>query len=199
MNTTTSDRITLLESTDGDIRITANEDRIFIVTPFNAAFKDAIKSRFRARWNSDTREWIIPARYRDELDPLLYDHFCVSMIAEVTTPRLMKASIDMTSLYLAGPLDRSTLSLAGRRLVKRWARDRRVEIAAGVTCFEEDGVTPFDWPSSGGSKALPALLQAGTKYQPLGHGRLIMGITPAELEWLRENEVDFELLEVGGE
>lgn len=43
-----------------------------------------------------------------------------------------------------------------------------------------------------------ALLQAGTKYQPLHHGRLVMGITPAELKWLRENEIDFELLD-GGE
>lgn len=199
MSNSTSDRHTLLESTDGEIKITANEDRIFIVTPFNAAFKNEIKARFRARWDSDTREWSIPARYRDELDPLLYDFYGVSMIAEVTTPSLMKASIDMTDLYLAGCLDRSELSLAGRRLVKRWARDRKVEIAAGVTCFEEDGVTPFDWPASGGSRSLPALIQAGTKYQPLGHGRLVMGITPAELDWLRENEIDFKLLEVGGE
>ena len=193
----TSDRITLLESTDGDIRITATEDKIYIVTPFNAAFKDELKTRFRARWNSDTREWTIAFRYRDELDPLLYDFYGVSMIAEVTTPSLMKASIDMTDLYLAGCLDRSELSLAGRRLVKRWSRDRKVEIADGVECFEEDGITPFDWPASGGSKSLPALIQAGTKYQPLGHGRLVMGITPAELDWLRENEIDFELLDGG--
>ena len=193
----TSDRITLFESTDGEIRITATEQKIYIETPFNAAFKDQLKARFRARWNSDTKEWIIAFRYRDELDPLLYDHFGVSMIAEVTTPSLMKASIDMTDLYLAGPLDRSTLSLAGRRLVKRWSRDMKVEIAAGVECFEEDGITPFDWPASGGSKSLPALIQAGSKYQPLGHGRLVMGITPAELDWLRENEIDFELLDGG--
>ena len=196
MNNST-DRITLFESTDGEIRITATEEKIYIETPFNAAFKDELKSRFRARWNSDTKEWIIAFRYRDDLDPLLYDHFGVSMIAEVTTPSLMKVSIDMTDLYLAGPLDRSELSLAGRRLVKRWARDRKVEIADGVQCFEEDGVTPFDWPASGGSNSLPALIQAGTKYQPLGHGRLIMGITPAELDWLRENEIDFELLDGG--
>lgn len=195
MNNT--DRIVLLESTDGEIRITANDQRIFIVTPFNAAFKDELKSRFRARWDSDTREWSIAFRYRDDLDPLLYDYYGVSMIAEVTTPSLMKASIDMTDLYLAGCLDRSTLSLAGRRLVKRWSRDRKVEIADGVACFEEDGVTPFDWPASGGSKSLPALIQAGTKYQPLNHGRLVMGITPAELDWLRENEVSFELLDGG--
>ena len=193
----TSDRIVLLESTDGEIRITATEEKIYIVTPFNAAFKDELKSRFRARWNSDTKEWIIAFRYRDDLDPLLYDHFGVSMIAEVTTPSLMKVSIDMTDLYLAGNLDRSVLSLAGRRLVKRWSRDRKVEIAAGVECFEEDGITPFDWPASGGSKSLPALIQAGTKYQPLGHGRLVMGITPAELDWLRENEISFELLDGG--
>ena len=193
----TSDRITLLESTDGEIRITATEEKIYIETPFNAAFKDELKSRFRARWNSDTKEWIIAFRYRDDLDPLLYDHFGVSMIAEVTTPSLMKVSIDMTELYLAGPLDRSVLSLAGRRLVKRWSRDRKVEIAAGVQCFKEDGITPFDWPASGGSKSLPALIQAGSKYQPLGHGRLVMGITPAELDWLRENEIDFELLDGG--
>ena len=193
----TSDRITLFESTDGEIRITATEEKIYIETPFNAAFKDQLKARFRARWDSDTKEWIIAFRYRDELDPLLYDYFGVSMIAEVTTPSLMKASIDMTDLYLAGPLDRSTLSLAGRRLVKRWARDRRVEIADGVQCFEEDGVTPFDWPASGGSRSLPALIQAGSKYQPLNHGRLVMGITPAELDWLRENEIDFELLDGG--
>lgn len=198
MNNNTTDRITLFESTDGEIRITATEEKIYIETPFNAAFKDQLKARFRARWDSDTREWTIAFRYRDELDPLLYDYFGVSMIAEVTTPSLMKASIDMTDLYLAGSLDRSELSLAGRRLVKRWARDRRVEIAAGVECFEEDGVTPFDWPASGGSKSLPALIQAGTKYQPLGHGRLVMGITPAELDWLRENEIHFELLD-GGE
>ena len=194
----TSDRITLFESTDGEIRITATEEKIYIETPFNAAFKDQLKARFRARWDSDTKEWIIAFRYRDELDPLLYDYFGVSMIAEVTTPSLMKASIDMTDLYLAGPLDRSTLSLAGRRLVKRWARDRRVEIADGVQCFEEDGVTPFDWPASGGSRSLPALIQAGSKHQPLNHGRLVMGITPAELDWLRENEIDFKLLD-GGE
>lgn len=197
MNNST-DRITLFESTDGEIRITATEQKIFIVTPFNAAFKDQLKSRFRARWNSDTKEWTIAFRYRDDLDPLLYDYYGVSMIAEVTTPSLMKASIDMTDLYLAGCLDRSELSLAGRRLVKRWSRDRRVEIAAGVQCFEEDGVTPFDWPASGGSKSLPALIQAGSKYQPLNHGRLVMGITPAELDWLRENEISFELLD-GGE
>lgn len=197
MNNST-DRITLLESTDGEIRITATEEKIYIVTPFNASFKDELKSRFRARWNSDTKEWIIAFRHRDDLDPLLYDYFGVSMIAEVTTPSLMKVSIDMTDLYLAGNLDRSVLSLAGRRLVKRWARDRKVEIAAGVECFEEDGITPFDWPASGGSKSLPALIQAGTKYQPLGHGRLVMGITPAELDWLRENEIDFKLLD-GGE
>ena len=197
MNNNTSDRIVLLESTDGEIRITATEDKIYIVTPFNAAFKDELKARFRARWNSDTREWSIAFRYRDDLDPLLYDYYGVSMIAEVTTPSLMKASIDMTDLYLAGSLDRSELSLAGRRLVKRWARDRKVEITDGVACFEEDGITPFDWPASGGSKSLPALIQAGTKYQPLGHGRLVMGITPAELDWLRENEVNFELLDGG--
>lgn len=197
MNNST-DRITLFESTDGEIRITATEEKIYIETPFNAAFKDQLKSRFRARWNSDTKEWSIAFRYRDDLDPLLYDFFGVSMIAEVTTPSLMKASIDMTDLYLAGSLDRSTLSLAGRRLVKRWSRDRRVEIAAGVQCFEEDGVTPFDWPASGGSKSLPALIQAGSKYQPLNHGRLVTGITPAELDWLRENEINFELLD-GGE
>ena len=194
----TSDRITLFESTDGEISITATDEKIFIVTPFNAAFKDQLKSRFRARWNSDTKEWTIAFRYRDDLDPLLYDYYGVSMIAEVTTPSLMKASIDMTDLYLAGCLDRSELSLAGRRLVKRWSRDRRVEIAAGVECFKEDGITPFDWPASGGSKSLPALIQAGSKYQPLGHGRLVMGITPAELDWLRENEIDFKLLD-GGE
>lgn len=197
MNNNTSDRIVLFESTDGDIKITATEQKIYIETPFNAAFKDELKARFRARWNPDTKEWIIAFRYRDDLDPLLYNHFGVSMIAEVTTPSLMKVSIDMTDLYLAGSLDRSELSLAGRRLVKRWARDRKVEIAAGVQCFEEDGVTPFDWPASGGSKSLPALIQAGTKYQPLGHGRLVMGITPAELDWLRENEVNFELLDGG--
>lgn len=196
MNNST-DRITLFESTDGDIRITATEQKIYIETPFNAAFKDEIKARFGARWNGSTREWSIPFRYRDDLDPLLYNFFGVSMIAEVTTPSLMNASIDMTDLYLAGPLDRSELSLAGRRLVKRWSRDRRVEIADGVTCFEEDGITPFDWPASGGSKSLPALIQAGSKYQPLGHGRLVMGITPAELDWLRENEIDFELLDGG--
>ena len=195
MNNT--DRITLFESTDGEIRITATEEKIYIETPFNAAFKDQLKARFRARWDSDTKEWSIAFRYRDDLDPLLYDFYGVSMIAEVTTPSLMKASIDMTDLYLAGCLDRSELSLAGRRLVKRWARDRRVEIAAGVQCFEEDGITPFDWPASGGSKALPALIQAGSKYQPLRHGRLVMGITPAELDWLRENEIDFELLDGG--
>ena len=195
MNNT--DRITLLESTDGEIRITATEEKIFIVTPFNAAFKDELKARFRARWNSDTKEWIIAFRHRDDLDPLLYDFFGVSMIAEVTTPSLMRVSIDMTELYLSGPLDRSELALAGRRLVKRWSRDRKVEISAGVQCFEEDGVTPFDWPASGGSKSLPALIQAGSKYQPLNHGRLVMGITPAELAWLRENEIDFELLDGG--
>ena len=197
MNNNTSDRTTLFESTDGDIRITATDDKIFIVTPFNAAFKDELKSRFRARWNSDTKEWSIAFRYRDDLDPLLYDFYGVSMIAEVTTPSLMKASIDMTDLYLAGCLDRSELALAGRRLVKRWARDSKVEIAAGVECFEEDGITPFDWPASGGSRSLPALIQAGTKYQPLGHGRLVMGLTPAELNWLRENEISFELLDGG--
>lgn len=196
MNNST-DRITLFESTDGEIRITATEEKIYIETPFNAAFKDELKSRFRARWDSDTKEWSIAFRYRDDLDPLLYDYYGVSMIAEVTTPSLMKASIDMTDLYLAGCLDRSELSLAGRRLVKRWSRDRKVEIADGVTCFEEDGVTPFEWPASGGSKALPALIQAGSKYQPLNHGRLVMGITPAELQWLRENEIDFELLDGG--
>lgn len=197
MHNTTSDRIVLLESTDGEILITATEEKIYIVTPFNASFKDELKSRFKARWNPDTKEWVIAFRYRDDLDPLLYDFFGVSMIAEVTTPSLMRVSIDMTDLYLAGSLDRSELSLAGRRLVKRWSRDRKVEIADGIECFEEDGITPFDWPSSGGSKSLPALIQAGSKYQPLGHGRLVMGITPAELDWLRENEIDFELLDGG--
>lgn len=44
---------------------------------------------------------------------------------------------------------------------------------------------------------MPALIQAGSKYQPLNHGRLVMGITPAELKWLRENDVDFKLLDGG--
>ena len=70
MNNTT-DRIVLFESTDGEIKITATEQRIYIVTPFNAAFKDESKARCGARWNSDTREGSIAFRYRDDLDPLL--------------------------------------------------------------------------------------------------------------------------------
>ena len=136
MNSTTSDRITLLESTDGDIKITATEQRIFIVTPFNAAFKDEIKARFGARWNGSTKEWSIPFRYRDDLDPLLYDHFGVSMIADVTTPSLMKVAIDAQRLYQVSGAG-SEITLAGSRVAVRWGRDEAVKVYRGV--FKKDG------------------------------------------------------------
>lgn len=190
MNNTTSDRITLLESTDGEIRITATEQRIFIVTPFNASFKDEIKARFGARWNGSTREWSIPFRYRDELDPLLYDFYGVSMIAEVTTPSLMKVAIDAQRLYQVSGAG-SEINLAGSRVAVRWGRDEAVKVYRGV--FKKDG-EDFKMPRSGGSMRRPRVAGCGE----LDGATLETEITPAELDWLRENEIHFELLD-GGE
>lgn len=190
MNTTTSDRIVLLESTDGEIKITATEQRIFIVTPFNAAFKDEIKARFGARWNGLTREWSIPFRYRDDLDPLLYNHFGVSMIAEVTTPSLMKVAINAEDLYKSSGAG-SEISLAGSRVAVRWGRDEAVKVYRGV--FKKDG-EDFRMPRSGGSMRRPRVAGCGE----LDGATLETEITPAELDWLRENEIHFELLD-GGE
>lgn len=190
MNNTTSDRIVLLESTDGDIKITATEQRIFIVTPFNAAFKDQLKARFGARWNGSTREWSIPFRYRDDLDPLLYDFFGVSMIAEVTTPSLMKVAIDADGLYKASGAG-SEINIAGSRVAVRWGRDEAVKVYRGV--FKKDG-EDFKMPRSGGSMRRPRIAGCGE----LDGAILETEITPAELDWLRENDVDFELLD-GGE
>lgn len=189
MNNSTSDRITLFESTDGEIRITATEQKIYIVTPFNASFKDALKSRFRARWNSDTKEWIIAFRYRDELDPLLYDYYGVSMIAEVTTPSLMKVAIDADALYRASGAG-SEITLAGSRVAVRWGRDEAVKVYRGV--FTKDG-EDFRFPRSGGSMRRPRVAGCGE----LDGATLETEITPAELDWLRENEIDFELLDGG--
>lgn len=190
MDNTTSDRIVLLESTDGEIRITATEQRIFIVTPFNAAFKDEIKARFGARWNGSTREWSIAFRYRDDLDPLLYNHFGVSMIAEVTTPSLMKVAIDAQRLYQVSGAG-SEINLAGSRVAVRWGRDEAVKVYRGV--FKKDG-EDFKMPRSGGSMRRPRIAGCGE----LDGATLETEITPAELDWLRENEIDFELLD-GGE
>lgn len=188
MNNST-DRITLLESTDGEIKITATEQKIYIVTPFNAAFKDELKSRFRARWNPDTKEWIIAFRYRDDLDPLLYDFFGVSMIAEVTTPSLMKVAIDAQRLYQVSGAG-SEINLAGRRVAVRWGRDEAVKVYSGV--FKKDG-EDFKMPRSGGSMRRPRVAGCGE----LDGAVLETEITPAELDWLRENEIDFELLDGG--
>lgn len=189
MNNST-DRIVLLESTDGDIRITANDQRIFIVTPFNAEFKDQLKARFGARWNGSTREWSIPFRYRDELDPLLYDFYGVSMIAEVTTPSLMKVAIDAQRLYQVSGAG-SEISLAGSRVAVRWGRDEAVKVYRGF--FTKDG-EDFKMPRSGGSMRRPRIAGCGE----LDGATLETEITPAELDWLRENDVNFELLD-GGE
>lgn len=183
------DRIVLLESTDGDIKITATEQRIFIVTPFNAAFKDEIKARFGARWNGSTKEWSIPFRYRDDLDPLLYDYFGVSMIAEVTTPSLMKVAIDAEDLYKSSGAG-SEINLAGSRVAVRWGRDEAVKVYRGF--FKKDG-SDFRFPRSGGSMRRPRVAACGE----LDGAVLETEITPAELEWLRENEIDFELLDGG--
>ena len=188
MNNT--DRIVLLESTDGEIRITATEQKIYIVTPFNASFKDEIKARFGARWNGSTREWSIPFRYRDELDPLLYNHFGVSMIAEVTTPSLMKVAIDADALYRASGAG-AEINLAGSRVAVRWGRDEAVKVYRGV--FKKDG-EDFKMPRSGGSMRRPRVAGCGE----LDGAILETEITPAELDWLRENEIAFELLD-GGE
>ena len=189
MNNST-DRIVLLESTDGEIRITATEQRIFIVTPFNAAFKDEIKARFGARWNGSTREWSIPFRYRDDLDPLLYNHYGVSMIAEVTTPSLMKVAIDADALYRASGAG-SEINLAGSRVAVRWGRDEAVKVYRGF--FTKDG-EDFKMPRSGGSMRRPRIAGCGE----LDGASLETEITPAEMDWLRENEIAFELLD-GGE
>ena len=189
MNNNTTDRIVLLESTDGEIRITATEEKIFIVTPFNAAFKDELKSRFRARWNSDTKEWIIAFRYRDDLDPLLYDHFGVSMIAEVTTPSLMKVAIDAQRLYQVSGAG-SEITLAGSRVAVRWGRDEAVKVYRGF--FTKDG-SDFRFPRSGGSMRRPRVAGCGE----LDGATLETEITPAELDWLRENEIAFEVLDGG--
>lgn len=190
MNNNTSDRITLLESTDGEIRITANDQRIFIVTPFNAAFKDQLKARFGARWNGSTKEWSIAFRYRDELDPLLYDYYGVSMIAEVTTPSLMKVAIDAQRLYQVSGAG-SEISLAGSRVAVRWGRDEAVKVYRGT--FKKDG-EDFRFPRSGGSMRYPRVAGCGE----LDGATLETEITPAEMDWLRENNVDFKLLD-GGE
>lgn len=187
---TNGDRIVLLESTDGEIRITATEQRIFIVTPFNAAFKDELKARFGARWNGSTREWSIALRYRDALDPLLYDFYGVSMIAEVTTPSLMKVAIDAYGLYKVSGAG-SEINLAGSRVAVRWGRDEAVKVYRGV--FKKDG-EDFRMPRSGGSMRRPRVAGCGE----LDGATLETEITPAEMEWLRENEVNFELLD-GGE
>ena len=189
MNNNTTDRIVLLESTDGEIKITATEQRIFIVTPFNAAFKDEIKARFGARWNGSTREWSIAFRYRDDLDPLLYNHFGVSMIAEVTTPSLMKVAIDADALYRASGAG-SEITLAGSRVAVRWGRDEAVKVYRGV--FKKDG-EDFRMPRSGGSMRRPRVAGCGE----LDGATLETEITPAELDWLRENEIAFELLDGG--
>lgn len=189
MNNTTSDRIVLLASTDGEIRITATEQRIFIVTPFNASFKDEIKARFGARWNGATKEWSIAFRYRDDLDPLLYNHFGVSMIAEVTTPSLMKVAIDAQRLYQVSGAG-SEITLAGSRVAVRWGRDEAVKVYRGV--FKKDGAD-FKMPRSGGSMRRPRVAGCGE----LDGATLETEITPAELDWLRENEIDFELLDGG--
>ena len=190
MNNNTTDRIVLLESTDGEIKITATDQRIFIVTPFNAAFKDQLKARFGARWNSDTREWSIAFRYRDELDPMLYDFYGVSMIAEVTTPSLMKVAIDAQRLYQVSGAG-SEINLAGSRVAVRWGRDEAVKVYRGV--FKKDG-EDFRLPRSGGSMRRPRVAGCGE----LDGATLETEITPAELDWLRENEISFELLD-GGE
>ena len=187
MNNT--DRIVLLESTDGEIRITATEQKIYIVTPFNASFKDELKARFRARWNSDTREWVIAFRYRDDLDPLLYNHFGVSMIAEVTTPSLMKVAIDAQRLYQVSGAG-SEINLAGSRVAVRWGRDEAVKVYRGF--FTKDG-EDFKMPRSGGSMRRPRIAGCGE----LDGATLETEITPAELDWLRENEIHFELLDGG--
>lgn len=189
MNNTTSDRIVLLESTDGEIKITATEQRIFIVTPFNAAFKDEIKARFGARWNGSTKEWSIAFRYRDDLDPLLYDFYGVSMIAEVTTPSLMKVAIDAQRLYQVSGAG-SEINLAGSRVAVRWGRDEAVKVYRGV--FKKDG-EDFKMPRSGGSMRRPRVAGCGE----LDGATLETEITPAELDWLRENEIHFELLDGG--
>lgn len=190
MNNVTSDRIVLLESTDGEIRITATEQKIYIVTPFNASFKDEIKARFGARWNGSTREWSIAFRYRDDLDPLLYNHFGVSMIAEVTTPSLMKVAIDAQRLYQVSGAG-AEISLAGSRVAVRWGRDEAVKVYRGF--FTKDG-EDFKMPRSGGSMRRPRIAGCGE----LDGATLETEITPAELDWLRENEISFELLD-GGE
>ena len=190
MNNNTTDRIVLLESTDGEIKITATEQKIYIVTPFNASFKDEIKARFGARWNGSTREWSIPFRYRDELDPLIYNFFGVSMIAEVTTPSLMKVAIDADALYRASGAG-SEITLAGSRVAVRWGRDEAVKVYRGV--FKKDG-EDFKMPRSGGSMRRPRVAGCGE----LDGAILETEITPAELDWLRENEINFELLD-GGE
>lgn len=188
MNNST-DRITLLESTDGEIRITATEQKIYIVTPFNAAFKDELKARFGARWNGSTREWSIPFRYRDDLDPLLYNFFGVSMIAEVTTPSLMKVAIDAQRLYQVSGAG-SEINLAGSRVAVRWGRDEAVKVYRGV--FKKDG-EDFRFPRSGGSVRRPRVAGCGE----LDGAVLETEITPAEMDWLRENEINFELLDGG--
>ena len=190
MNNTTSDRITLLESTDGDIKITANDQRIFIVTPFNAEFKDQLKARFGARWNGSTKEWSIAFRYRDDLDPLLYNHFGVSMIADVTTPSLMKVAIDAQRLYQVSGAG-AEINLAGSRVAVRWGRDEAAKVYRGF--FTKDG-EDFCFPRSGGSMRRPRVAGCGE----LDGAVLETEITPAELDWLRENEIHFELLD-GGE
>ena len=189
MNNNNEDRIVLLESTDGEIKITATEQRIFIVTPFNASFKDELKARFGARWNGSTREWSIAFRYRDELDPLLYDFYGVSMIAEVTTPSLMKVAIDADGLYRASGAG-SEITLAGSRVAVRWGRDEAVKVYRGV--FKKDG-EDFRMPRSGGSMRRPRIAGCGE----LDGATLETEITPAELDWLRENEIAFELLDGG--
>ena len=112
------------------------------------------------------------------------------MIAEVTTPSLMKVAIDADALYRASGAG-SEITLAGSRVAVRWGRDEAVKVYRGV--FKKDG-EDFKMPRSGGSMRRPRIAGCGE----LDGAILETEITPAELDWLRENEINFELLD-GGE
>lgn len=124
------------------MKIEEANGKLRVSFPYYPPTVKALKERFGAKWNPESKTWSLDARDRTRLEQLLREDFG-------TAGEAVPLCTIQVPLYEWE--DGDTIWIVGRRIAHRPGRDHRVTLGEGVI------ITQGGFPSTGGSMNHPRL------------------------------------------
>lgn len=127
------------------IKITTNDDRAYLETPYNANFVAAVKQIGGANWDRDRRAWAIPADAIDQAREIMRRVYGADDRPSAEPSVSVKLTFDREVYKLRAPV-----TILGKSIASAWGRDSGARVGDDVAFVEgrpESGGSVKNWCS----------------------------------------------------